>query len=183
MTEKQRLTFLQDCLRNSEDADIKAELRFHYELELGHSGRSVDGLIERLEKILNRAHDQKLRDQHTRTLQQQMTPKGPKAERANVQKQGKEAQDGDSVDPQLAALKEQMSHKDRQISGLVSQLKNGGVQPEFAKKPGAKGDGKRSKSSGGKGGQGKDGKRSSSDGRSGGKGNESGYFTYGDPDH
>ena len=116
--ETQRLTFLQDCLENSQDPDIKAEMRFHFDAD--KSERSVDSLLDRLDKILTRKRDHQLRNKHSKSIQQLMTPKGNRADRANVQREADSASlAGEPLTREnlSAFLKEELAR-----SGLVGQL-------------------------------------------------------------
>ena len=78
-----------------------------------------------------------------------MTPKSGKADKGDVQKLQTGPSAGAGSDA-MQALRDQMSHKDRQISSLAGQLKKSRIVPEYPKRLGrdGKGDGKRSKSSG-----------------------------------
>ncbi len=135
--ERQRLTFLQDCLTNATDSTIRDQLGFHYETE--KKLRTVDSLRDRLMTVINRTHDQKLREQQTRSIQQQMAPKS----RGNAARDKEKEPAASDVEKQF---REQLAAKDRTITGMAAQLKANGLEPDYKKKKGkdkgSKGDGK-----------------------------------------
>ncbi len=139
-----------ESVEHCQYSEVQTEIKLYKELP--ESQQTQSELRRRIDKVLRKKEANDSRKAHEKYLNDLLSLGGPPQKQPRGQA-GKEQKDGTKTDGKKSAtknakdasgggnggkvddkVKEQLSHKDRQLSGLAAQLRSLGASPNFLKK-------------------------------------------------